>query len=245
MSLDTLCLCETVCCMKGVVVLLLSHCIICSSGVSVWISLADFNLWKWNTVYSTLCSVRAIAPSMAASSQPALHMTAGFGIKERKLWGRQRQAPSDEMLSLLSGGLGEVLLYSRHALHLHLRRSADALVQGDSLVTQVGGRCIAQGLVDRSRRSWRTHADSNWWPFSFRKDSSKLRYNSPSLTEISLNKQEIYFINLCVQTDKRLKMHPVDEFLMNWKEKTSFQLSVSSVFSSFLLGNSHISVASV
>lgn len=184
------------CCVKGVVVLLLSHRVICSSGVSVWSSLADFNLWKWNTVYSTLCSVRAMAPSMAASSQPALHMTAGFGIKERKLWGRQRQAPSDEMLSLLSGGLGEVLLYSLHALHLHLRRSADAVVQGDSLVTQVGGRCIAQGFVDRSRMSWRTHADSNW-PFSFRKDSSKLQYNNPSHTEISLNKQELHFTSLC------------------------------------------------
>lgn len=54
---------------------------------------------------------------------------------------------------LLSGGLGEVLLYSLHTLLLLFRRSAAAMFQGDSLATQVGGRCIARGLVDRSGRS--------------------------------------------------------------------------------------------
>lgn len=64
---------------------------------------------------------------------------------------------------------------------------ADVMFQGDAPLTQEGGRCIAQGLADRSRRSWWSHADSSWWPFSCRRESSKLRYNKPSDIKISLN----------------------------------------------------------
>lgn len=50
---------------------------------------------------------------------------------------------------LLSGGLGEVLLYSLHALHLHFRsRLADAMFKGDSLVKHRWGGGDAVSLKD-------------------------------------------------------------------------------------------------
>lgn len=50
---------------------------------------------------------------------------------------------------LLSQALGEVLLYRLHALLLHLRHLADAVVQGSALLTQVvGGGGVAASLKD-------------------------------------------------------------------------------------------------
>lgn len=89
-------------------------------------------------------------PSMAASSQPALHMTAGFRIKARESGCRQRQAPSDETLSAAIGRRGRGFTV-RSAFTLQIL--ADVMFQGDALLTREGGRCIARGVADRSRRS--------------------------------------------------------------------------------------------
>lgn len=64
--------------LEGVVVVVISGYNVQLHCVSVRL-LADFTSENETQSKHTLCSVRAIAPSMVASSQPALHMTAGFG----------------------------------------------------------------------------------------------------------------------------------------------------------------------
>lgn len=83
-------------------------------------------------------------PSMAASSQPALHMTAGFRIKARESGGRQRQARLMKRSPLLSGVAGEV--YCTLCIHTSDTRWRD-----------VSGRRAANaggGSLYRSRTRW-------------------------------------------------------------------------------------------
>lgn len=98
--------------------------------------LADLNLWKWNVVFSTrlLC--------MCARSQHGGVFPACFAYDCRlsgsKGGSHEAGDGRPRLMLLLSGDLGEVLLYNVHNVHLHFRRLADALVQGSSLVAQVG-----------------------------------------------------------------------------------------------------------
>lgn len=109
-------------------------------------SLADFNLRKWNSLlHSLLCT---IARSVAPSSQPALHMTAGFGIKERKLW-------ADEMFAAIRRPWrGFTVQPARFAFTLQMLGWRH--VSGQLVVMQVGGggRCIKDSLteIDDGRR---------------------------------------------------------------------------------------------
>lgn len=61
-----------------------------------------------------------------------------------------------------------------------------------------GVRGIAQGLVDRSRGSWWTHASSNRWPFSMRKGTLKLQYDTESTITLFTSIKD--FIHLISQT---------------------------------------------
>lgn len=132
----------------GVALLLLSHWVIYSS-------LAYFNLW--NIFYSTLYSVCAMAPSMAESSQSTLHMTAGFGIKERKLRGRQRQAPSDEILTaaIRRPRRGFTVQPALFAFIFHMHDWRD--VSG-GFVGNTGG-----GSLYRSRSRWQKWKELTDW----------------------------------------------------------------------------------
>ena len=125
------------------------------SGTVAVIRLYNLQLWQALTsenetpVNSTLCSVHANTPSVAASSQPALHMTAGFRDQREEVMRQAVAGPRLMKRSLpLSGTLREVLLYSLHALHLHFScrfrvtrwqcRWGVAVSLKDSL-TEVGG----------------------------------------------------------------------------------------------------------
>lgn len=170
--------------MRGVVLLLLSDCVIYSSG-------SDINLWEWNSHrhHSLLCTCERSQHGSVFSQLCFAYDCRLSGIKGRKSWSRPVLWWNAH--SPLSGEAWERFFFffyctGLHALNLHCSRQFR--------VTRllVGGRCIAQGLFNRSRRSWRTHADSNWWPFSFRKSL----FVTPSNVKISLNKQDHLLICL-------------------------------------------------